>query len=337
MQRLLRHMNALPWAAVLLFEFAALVALLLAIALMLVAQGHGRADAVVGDGSKRIALSFDDAPRGPGAFLDPDVRPQLLTAALHRAGVTQAAFFTNPGRIDASNQSEARLRDYARAGHVLANHTATHPILSDVTAERFLADIDKAEAWLKPEKGYRPWFRFPQLDEGGKNAVKRDAVRAGLAARGLRNGYVTADGWDWYLESLTIRAKKSGKRIDQTGLRDLYVETHVLAADFADRLARRTLGRAPAQMLLLHETDLAALYIEDLVNALRADGWTIITADEAYADPMGKLPAPVIADANGTLIQMLSWERGTKGPRWFERNEVAAMNRLFEEQVVKPN
>ena len=327
-------MNALPWAAVLLFEFAALVALLLAIALMLTAQRHALPHPKTGDGSKRIAISFDDAPRGPGAFLDVNVRPPLLITALKRAGVKQAVFFTNPGRIDTSNHAEVQLRDYVRAGHVLANHTATHPVLSNITAEQFLADIDRADAWLKPEKGYRPWFRFPQLDEGGKNAAKRDAVRAGLKARGLRNGYVTADGWDWYLESLTIRAKKSGKRIDQNALRDLYVENHVLAADFADRLARRALGRAPAHMLLLHETDLAALYIEDLVKALRADGWTIISSDEAYADPMGK-EQPVIADANGTLIQMISWDKGVKGPRWFERNEVAMMNTLFDERVLQ--
>lgn len=334
MQRLLRHISALPWLAVLLFEFAALVALLLAIALMLTVQSKGTVIALAGDGSKRIAFSFDDAPRGPGAFLDADIRPQLLTAALKRARVKQAVFFTNPGRVDASNDAEAQLRAYVTAGHVLANHTATHPVLSDVSADRFLADIDKAEDWLKAEKGYRPWFRFPQLDEGGKNSAKRDAVRAGLKTRGLRNGYVTADGWDWYLESLTIKAQKSGKRIDQNALRDLYVETHVLAANFADGLARRALARAPAHMLLLHETDLAALYIEDLVKALHADGWTIITADEAYTDPMGKLPPPVIADANGTLIQMISWDKGVKGPRWFERNEVAVMNSLFKERVL---
>jgi peptidoglycan-N-acetylglucosamine deacetylase len=334
-QRILRQMNALPWGAVLLFEFAALVAILLAIALMSTVPKDLTSGAKIADGSKRIALSFDDAPRGPGAFLDPDIRPQMLRTALKRAGVKQAVFFSNPGRIDASNDSEAELRAYARAGHVLANHTAQHLILSDVTAERFLADIDAAEAWLKPEKGYRPWFRFPQLDEGGKNSGKRDAVRAGLKARGLRNGYVTADGWDWYLESLTRKAMKAGQPINPDGLRDLYVETHVQAANFADRLARRTLGRAPAQMLLLHETDLAALYLDDLIKALRADGWTIITADEAYGDPMGKLPAPVIADANGTLIQMLSWERGTKGPRWFERNEVAEMKRLFSVRVLR--
>ena len=332
-QRLMRQISALPWAAILLFEFAALVALLLAIALMVTVQSNGTAIATIADGSKRIALSFDDAPRGPGAFLDAAIRPQMLTAALTRAGVKQAVFFTNPARIDASNDAAAQLRGYAAAGHVLANHTATHPVLSDVSADRFLADVDAAEAWLKPEQGYRPWFRFPQLDEGGKDVTKRDAVRAGLRARGLRNGYVTADGWDWYLESLTIRAKKSGRRIDQNALRDLYVETHILAAKFANGLARRALGRAPAHILLLHETDLAALYIEDLVKALRADGWTIISADEAYLDPMGK-EQPVIADANGTLIQMISWDKGVKGPRWFERNEVAMMDQLFKERVL---
>jgi peptidoglycan/xylan/chitin deacetylase (PgdA/CDA1 family) len=301
---------------------------------MLMVQQREASELPSGNGEKRIALSFDDAPRGQGAFLDPNVRPQLLIAALRQADVSQAAFFINPGRIDASNQAEDQLRQYARAGHVLANHTATHPPLSDVTADRFLADIDTAEQWLKPEKGYRPWFRFPQLDEGGKDRAKRDSVRAGLQARGLRNGYVTADGWDWYLESLTIKAKKAGKRIDQHALRDLYVETHVQAANFADKLARRTLGRSPAHVLLLHETDLAALYLVDLVKALRADGWTIISADEAYRDAIGG-EEPVIADANGTLIQMMSWDKGVKGPRWFERNEVDVMNRLFEERVLR--
>jgi peptidoglycan-N-acetylglucosamine deacetylase len=336
MHGLLRKISYMPWGYIILFGVTALTAFALSMALVFGARNaQGSLYSTKGNGSKRIALSFDDAPRGPGAFLSPDIRPQMLLSALKRAGVRQAVFFANPGRVDESNGHAASLQAYAKAGHVLANHTANHVVLSDVSAAQYLADIDEAEKWLKPQKGYRPWFRFPQLDEGGKNAIKRDAIRAGLEARGLRNGYVTADGWDWYLESLTVKAEKSGKAIHPDGLRDLFIETHLEAANFADQLARRTLGRAPAQMLLLHETDLAALYIEDLVHALRKDGWTIITADEAYADPMGKLPAPVTADANGTLIQMLSWDRKVKGPRWYERNEVAEMNMLFKERVLR--
>ncbi|MFM2410000.1 MAG: hypothetical protein RL481_828 [Pseudomonadota bacterium] len=332
LQSLMRNIAAIPWGFVVLFDIAALVALSFSILLIMSSSAVLKPVTL---GEKRIAISFDDAPRGPGAFLDPAIRPQMLRGALKRAGVKQAAFFANPGRIDSSNTSAAALRAYAADGHVLANHTANHMILSNISAERFLADIASAESWLKAEKGYRPWFRFPRLDEGGKDMAKRDAVRAGLQSLGLRNGYVTADGWDWQLESQTRKAVQARKPMDLDALRALYIETHLLSANFADRLARRTLGRAPAHMLLLHETDLAALYIEDLVKALRADGWTIITADQAYADPMASLPAPDIAFANGTLIQMLSWERKTKGPRWFERNEVDEMNRLFAERVLR--
>lgn len=333
MRSWVQQVRHIPWPFIILFDVAALVALALACALLF-AHGHGRAKHAAKPTDKRIAISFDDAPRGAGGFLDPNVRPKLLIAALREAGVKQAVFFTNPGRIDPGGLNEANVLSYAKAGHVLADHTASHVVLRKVSAEAFLADIDKAESWLKKQHGYRPWFRFPQLDEGGRDTAKRDAVRAGLKARGLRNGYVTADGWDWYMEDLALGARERKQKIDYNGLRDLYVETHVQAADFADSLARRALGRAAAQMLLLHETDLAALYLPDLIKALRADGWTIITADQAYADPMGKLPPPVIADANGTLIQMISWDRHVKGPRWFERNEVDVMKKLFRERVL---
>ncbi len=217
---------------------------------------------------------------------------------------------------------------------MLANHTADHSILSQVSAERFLADVDAAETWLRPEPGYRPWFRFPELDAGKHDASKRDAVRAGLKARGLSEGYATADGWDWYLDSLASKASRAGSPIDLDALRDLYVQTHVEAVDFADGLAQRTLGRAPAEILLLHETDLAALYIEDLIAALRADGWTIITADEAYADPLAKLPPPDIASADGTLIQMWAWQNRPPGPRWDQSIGREPLSNLFRTRVL---
>ncbi len=333
---MLQKLARLPWAYVIMMNIAGFTAFALAMTLV-VSQTPLNAGkiAVSGDGTKRIALSFDDSPRGPGGLLNVDVRPQLLVSALRRAGVKQAAFFANPGRAEGSNSHAATLQFYGNAGHVLANHTANHVALSDSSADVFLADVKKAEDWLKGQKGYRPWFRFPRLDEGGKNIGKRDAVRAGLKSMGLRHGYVTADGWDWYLDGLVRKAEASGQKMDMDALRQLFIETHVGSANFADNLAQRTMGRPVAHMLLLHDTDLSAVYMEDLVAALRKDGWTIITADEAYADPMGRLPLPVIADANGTLIQMLSWDRKTKGPRWYSRNEADVMSKLFSERVLR--
>ena len=139
---------------------------------------------------KMIALSFDDAPRGRGAFFTPDERTQHIIAELKKTKAPQAVFFVNPGAIGHGDGigGEQRIAAYVAAGHVIANHSNSHPRLSTTETVTYLADIDAAEVWLKGRPGYRPWFRFPFLDEGGKDKAKRDAMREGLAARGLRNG-----------------------------------------------------------------------------------------------------------------------------------------------------
>lgn len=284
-------------------------------------------------GEKRIALTFDDIPRDRGAWLDDDERARRLIAGLREAGVEQAAFFLNPGRIAEKPGAETRIAAYAAAGHVLANHTATHPHLNVTEPAAYLAEIDAAEAWLKDRPGYRPWFRFPYLDEGQRDLAKRDAIRAGLAARGLTNGYVTVDASDWFYEQAAIDAVKAGKNIDRDALRDLYIESHVESAEFTDALARRALGRSPAHVMLLHETDLAAFWIADLVRALKARGWRVVSADEAFADPIAQI-VPDVPVAQGGLIEAIAWQRGLPEPRSFPRNNTEIAGRLFEERVL---
>lgn len=285
---------------------------------------------------KRIALTFDDVPRQAGAFFTPDERAQRLIAALREADVAQAAFFVTTGRLDTPDGAggEARISAYVAAGHVIANHSHDHTRLSKTEAADYLADIDRAGAWLAGRPGVRPWFRFPYLDEGARDKARRDAVRAGLAARGLRNGYVTADGSDWHLEQLSIDAKRDGRTIDMAALRQLYLQSQMGGIAYHEALARRTLGRVPPQVMLLHETDLAALFIADLVAELRRDGWTIITADEAYADAELAAAMPDVPYAYGTLTGAMAWERDIKppiAPLWMSTD---MMSWLFEQKVL---
>ena len=304
--------------------------------LVLMAIGLLVAWATPASAQKRIALSFDDVPRQPGAFLSPDQRAEGLLSGLAAAGVEQAAFFVTTGNLDRpfGAGGEKRIMMYSGAGHVVANHSHRHARLSQMTAEEYLADVDRAAAWLRNRPNARLWFRYPFLDAGRADKAKRDAVRAGLAARGLGHGYVTVDGADWNLEALTVAARKAGKPMDMAALRDLYVETMVGAAEFYDGLAREALGRSPAHVLLLHETDLAALFIADLVTALRKAGWEIVTADQAYADPIARA-RPDAPSAQGTLTEALAWEKGLPPPRWYEREDVKVANALFAERVLK--
>lgn len=293
---------------------------------------------------KRIALTFDDVPRTDGPWLSDDERTARIISGLRDAKVEQAAFFLNPSRLVASSTNTAEeaarakrgqthVAAYVAAGHVIANHSYTHPSLRQTTADAYLADIDLAQQWLNGRKNVRYWFRYPYLDEGRNDKVKRDAVRVGLKDRGLLNAYATVDGLDWKFESLTADAVKAGKPVDRVALGKLYVETHVGAANFFEGLAVKTLGRSSAHVMLLHENDMAAFYITDLVNALRADGWTIITADEAFADPISRL-APDTPSAQGTITEMLAWEKKLPAPRWYDRNDEAVLEKLFVQQVL---
>jgi peptidoglycan/xylan/chitin deacetylase (PgdA/CDA1 family) len=311
-----------------------LLALLLAALLSLAA-----APAVA---QKRIAFSFDDVPRRPGAFMTVEERTTRLLAALRRARIRQAAFFVNPGHLEQpwGPGGEARIGRYVRAGHVIANHSYNHPSLSRIGAEAYLADIDRATAWLQGRPGYRPWFRYPFLDEGTRasqpDLTTRDAVRAGLARRGLANGYVTVDSYDWYLDSLAGQARTAGQALDMDALRDLFVRIVVETAEWQDRLARETLNRRPVHVMLMHETDVTTLFLADAVRALRARGWRIASNDEAYRDPIARV-VPATRYLGGGRLTAIAAAAG-RSPRDLAPplNEEREILRLFNERALRP-
>ena len=253
---------------------------------------------------KRIAITFDDAPRDDGPFFSGAERTETLVAALQAADVSGAMFFVATGRISETSQGLDRIKAYAEAGHVLANHSHSHSWLWQSEAADYLADIDRASETLEPLEGYQPFYRFPFLDEG-RTAEKRDAVRVGLAERDLEHGYVTVDNYDWYMQALVKQAVDSGFSLDRATLGQAYVELLMQSVNFYDDIARGHLGRSPAHvLLLLHENDLAALFIDDLVIELRKQGWQIIPALEAYRDEIAQTLPDTLFNGQGRVAAL---------------------------------
>ncbi len=87
------------------------------------------------EAQKRIAFTFDDVPRGRGAFFTPDERTKRLIAGLKKGGVKQAGFYLVPGQIghDDGIGGEERIEAYVAAGHVIADHSFTHPHLNELS------------------------------------------------------------------------------------------------------------------------------------------------------------------------------------------------------------
>jgi peptidoglycan/xylan/chitin deacetylase (PgdA/CDA1 family) len=260
-----------------------------------------------------IALTFDDVPHGDGAFFTGAERTERLVAALDAAGVEGAMFFVLGRNAEGQAGGRARLEAYAAAGHALANHSYSHTALRQTDAGDYLADIDRASRTLEGLPGALPYFRFPFLDEG-RDEARRDAVRNGLDARSLRNGYVTVDNYDWYMDSLAGNAVEAGRPVDMEALRRAYVDILLEGVEFYDGVAREVLGRSPAHVLLLHENDLAALFVGDLVAALRAAGWTVVAADTAYRDEIAAERPDTLFNGQGR-VAAIAHARGARSAR----------------------
>jgi len=267
--------------------------------------------------AQEIALTFDDAPRSDGGLYTGLKRSEILIEKLKQYNVPQVAFFANSGKLDAVG--ELRLKMYGKAGHIIANHSHTHPHIHDVGVENFIDDIKKADQALNQLPGFRPWFRFPFLDEG-RDEESRDRVRTALDEMGYINGYVTVDNYDWYLESLYQLALKKNKKINYDLLKDLYIEHLWESIQFYQNIALKTLKRSPKHVLLLHENDLAALFLDDLISFLRGEGWLIISPEEAYKDPIAQ-HIPTVLMNNQGRVAAIAREKGMAGKDLVQKSE----------------
>lgn len=281
---------------------------------------------------KRIAFSFDDGPMPDGPLFAGEERTQRLIAELDKANVEQAVFYMTTKNITGETE-DGRVKAYAKAGHLIANHSHSHQWLHQIGAGPYIADIDRAEERLAGYDNRRSWFRFPYLDEG-RDVETRDAVRAALNERGLMNGYVTVDTFDWHMVDLARAAVADGKCVDFNAAREIYVGMFVDAAEHYDAMAREAMRRAPAQVILLHENDFAALFAGDLARGLREAGWEIITADEAYEDDLAGLELETLFAGAGR-VAAIAYEAGFRADRLdHPASEEAPIDAHFEEAHV---
>ncbi|MEL6673502.1 MAG: polysaccharide deacetylase family protein [Bacteroidota bacterium] len=251
---------------------------------------------------QQIALTFDDAPMGDGAKLTGAQRGRMLIAKLAKMEVEEAAFFA-VSRFEPGSEGEARLKAYVKAGHKIGNHSHSHRRPAQLGAEAYLADVRKADSVFRSWLGFFPYYRYPYLDEG-KTIGMRDSLRAGIAEMGYANGYVTVDNYDWYINALYTKAIRAGKTVDMRKLRAFYVDHLFRSITFYDSLAQATLGRSPKHVLLLHENDLAAFFIDVLIIKLQDHGWEIISPSEAYSDPIANMIPDVLFNGQGRIAAL---------------------------------
>ena len=257
----------------------------------------------------QVALTFDDPNLNVAPRLTPDERNTAILKTLAEFGKLQAALFVCGQRVN-SVAGRRLLRTWDEAGHILGNHSYSHLFLhaDEVTVQTYAEDILRAEALLEKFPRFQKIFRYPYLKEGNTRE-KRDAVRTFLQEHGYRVGYASIDASDWYIDQRLRRRLAARPKADTGGYREYFVRHILDRAAFHDDLAKQVLGRCVKHTLVLHHNLLNALFLGDLLHALKGKGWQLINAQEAYTDPVFSMQ-PDIVPAGESIIWALAKETG---------------------------
>lgn len=240
--------------------------------------------------------------------------PQLSASARNRAMLdslkshsVKAAVFVCGKFVD--NETGAKLlSDWDGEGHLIGNHSYSHLHYHNVTFERFSEDLLRGEAIINRQRQFKKLFRFPFLKEGD-TAEKRDRMRAFLKTNGYRNGHVTIDASDWYVDTRLRERLKREPDADLKPYRDFYLQHIWERSLYYEELARRVLGRSVRHTLLLHHNVLNGLFLGDLLEMYKKKGWRLIDAEEAFRDSVFN-SSPNTLPAGESLIWALAKETG---------------------------
>lgn len=230
---------------------------------------------------KQIAITIDDPNTYETQMLTWQEQDNSILKALDEHKI-KAALFVCGMRVNDTNGS-LLLNKWDGKNHLICNHSYSHFNFNSRTknASIFNSDFQKCDSIIKKYKNYSKLFRFPYLKEGN-TATKRDSMRDILSSKGYKSGYVTIDASDWYINSEITKALTKDINADLIPYKDYYIKHILDRANYYDSIAHTILKKDIKHTLLIHHSLLNALFLDDLLLALKKEGWKLIDAKKAY-------------------------------------------------------
>ena len=207
-------------------------------------QWFGRTIARGARGSKQIALTYDDGPN------DPHTLKLLDVLAKHNV---RATFFMI-GRYVRQRPDIARA--VAQAGHVIGNHTFTHPLLIFKSAAQTRTELVDCQSALQDTIGaHSKLFRPPF---GGRRPATIKIARE----LGLETVMWNVTGYDWNAPPAAVIEKKVARQMRGGDVILLHDGGH------------RTLGADRAQTVIA---------TENLIRRYKDQGYEFVTVEKMRA------------------------------------------------------
>lgn len=201
---------------------------------------------------------------------------------------------------------------WIKAGLPLGNHTFSHPALTKISVNKFIADIEKNEKAYKDKLNVTlrgSFFRFPFLDHGN-SPEKVDQLEEYFKKAPYRLAHVTFDTIDY--QFAVEYAKTNNKEL----VSGMYIEHLQQCADHFASMSQLLFERQIPLILLIHANELNADLLGRALKSLKQKGWQFISLEDAVKDqvyqpylyrvPMPKCPG----DRN--FMNQIALSRGIK-------------------------
>jgi peptidoglycan/xylan/chitin deacetylase (PgdA/CDA1 family) len=235
---------------------------------------------------------------------------QMILDALATENL-KAVFFVT-GSNKKNQKGKYLLNSWSSAGHQIANHTYTHPNFNNekLSVEDFKSELLRTDSVITPFETYTKLFRFPYLKEGNTKE-KIAGFRAVLQSNGYRNGHISIDASDWFVNNELIKSiRKDGPdSLKMEKYKAFYLQHILERANYYEGLAHDMTGRHIHHTLLLHHNLSSALFLGDLIDQFNEMGWELTDAEEAFKDEIFNQVPPTVP-AGESIIWSLAKASG---------------------------
>jgi peptidoglycan/xylan/chitin deacetylase (PgdA/CDA1 family) len=234
-----------------------------------------------------VAITIDDLPlvaskmNTPGNQQRSTERFGRIVQALSDNKVPAIGFVIG-GAIEKGQW--AFLEEFRNAGLMIGNHTYSHHGLNQIGADKYIADIDRADKVLAPLLTEPKYFRYPYLAEG--NSKTKPIVLEYLAANHYTVAPVTIDSKDFQFNEELYKVPFHSRENYVAKVIPRYLAYIWKQTQKAEKRAN---GQPVKQILLIHANLLNSYAMNDIIQMYKKNGYKFISLTEAL-----KNPAPVI-------------------------------------------
>ncbi len=258
---------------------------------------------------RRIVITVDDLPgavpgsdKAVGKIHDLQRCNQRVLKILQKHDVPALGLVIE-SKLQVLGERDARasiLDQWVAKNMELGNHTYSHTRFSKLSLNEFEDDTVRADvvtrSLLTSRGKAERYFRYPALDRG-RSPEDRLTFEHFLKDRGYQIAPVSIENADYQFNDVLADARAHHASRVAADIRSLYLKHTEAMLEYVENSSRMLFEREVPQILLIHDNELNAEFLDTLLTMLEHRGYHFIRLEEALSDPAYRSRA----DFNGNL------------------------------------